>query len=115
VPGDRDVPCGLVQCDAREKLAICGRIIVDLNRVAPGCSVIIGEPHEDIGIIALVHRFFGINEVHSAVVWATAAVVGQTRLRVHRAVWLRWDKVEPTDIGGCGSKGLLPAAPCLLS
>src|SRR5262249_62242055 len=104
-PGDRQVAVGLVDRQAGQELAVGGVVVVDLDPVAPGGPVVVGEAQEDVGVVALVRLLVGVGHVQPAAVRAVRQVVGQVGLGVDGAAVLGRDEVEAAGVG-VGDQGL---------
>ena len=99
VPDYRQVAGRLIERDLRQELAVRRRVVVYPYRCAPGHALVIRVSNEDIGVVALVLDFEGVDEVHAAVVRAARPVPGQPWLRVDRAIWLGRDEIKAAHVG----------------
>ncbi len=99
VPDDGEVAGGGVERDLRQELAVGGGVVVHPHRRAPGGPVVVGVPHVDVRVVALVRLLGRVDHVHPPGMRAAGPVPGQAHLGVDRAIRLRGDEVEPADVG----------------
>src|SRR5262249_17533357 len=68
IPGDGDVPRGLVQGDHGQELAVTGVVVVDADRGAPGAGspILVGVGYVDVGVQGRPGRPVQVDQVHPA-------------------------------------------------
>src|SRR5690349_20303564 len=88
--------CRTVKCDVWQKLAAyrTDRIIVNTYGRAPRNSVINRCPDLYIGVVTLVYRLLGIDQVDAVVKGAAGRVPNHPCLGVYRTPTLGGDKVK---------------------
>jgi len=93
-----DAACG-IESNVRQKLAVCGRVVVHAHPCAPGRAVVSRRAHKNVGVVVLVDRFICVHQVDAVVKRTTGGVPYYPSLSVDRAFALRRDKVEAAHIG----------------
>src|SRR5712692_9905320 len=94
-----EVPGTRIERDLREELAVRRGVVVHPHRSAPGRAPVVREALADIGIVSPIRAHERVDEIAPAIVEAPGTIPGQAGLSVDGPIHLRWNEVEPSDMG----------------